>query len=297
MLSSPRFRCAILGCLTFALVFLTAVTEVATAAPGTNVMLVPRRVVFTGRMRSTEVHLINAGLAPVTYRIDLAERRMLPDGHLEEVADLGPDGRSARPLLRYSPRQVTIQPQSSQTVRLLLRKPADLPPGEYRSHLVCRALPPLPPRTAKPADEEATAERRMKFQLTALPSITIPVIVRHGDRLTASVRLTGLELRPGKDAKSSPRLSFQVNREGPISVFGDLSLSFVPKGGGGIRPLAVSRGTAIYRELSSLPEEMSLNLPPGEALGPGRLRLTFLSRPDDDGGGAPVAATAEIELP
>lgn len=292
MSSSPRFA-ALVG-LTLTCLGLAGAPEVETAN-GINVRLVPRRVFFTGRTRSAEVHLINSSPTPVTYRIELAERQMLPNGRLEEIAQPAPDGYSARSFLQYSPRQVTLQPRSTQTVRLLLRKPADLPPGEYRSHLKCRALPPASREgNAVKAEPEA---RRLNVQLIMLPAITIPIIVRHGDGLAAKVRLTGLTLHPGKDRKSPPTLSFQVNREGPISVFGDLSLVFVPKRGGGTRELAARRGIAVYRELEHLDGELALALAPGEILGSGRLRLTFLSRPEDDGRGSPVAAAAELELP
>ena len=38
-------------------------------------------------------------------------------------------------MIRYAPRRVTVPPGGSQQIRILLRRPRDLEPGEYRSHL------------------------------------------------------------------------------------------------------------------------------------------------------------------
>ena len=97
--------------------------------------LFPTRVVMERNQRAAQVELMNRGTAPETYRIALVNRRMTADGDIVVAETPQPDERFADELLRYSPRQVTIPPGQSQVVRILLRKPAELPEGEYRSHL------------------------------------------------------------------------------------------------------------------------------------------------------------------
>jgi fimbrial chaperone protein len=271
-----------------------AVAIASAAGPSGTVLISPKRVVFSGRARSAEVNLANPGETPVTYRIELVERRMLADGQLEPLPEGVTGDRSARALLSYSPHQVTVMPQSSQTVRLLLRKPADLPPGEYRSHLLCRAIPPANSRSGAASDPTA---QQLHIQLFVNPGVAIPVIVRQGADLTTKVRLTDLVLVPGAGPKAPATLTFQIHRDGPISVFGDLSLLYVAKGGTGGRSLAIQKGMAVYAEQASLTRVLRLALLPGETLRTGRLRLAFLSRPEDDGGGPSVAATADLDLP
>ncbi|MEK9951769.1 MAG: molecular chaperone, partial [Curvibacter sp.] len=96
---------------------------------------VPTRIVLAKNPRAAPVELMNTGSEPETYRINLVNRRMGENGEFIAIETPGPGEQFADPLLRYSPRQVTIPPGGSQTVRILLRKPADLPAGEYRSHL------------------------------------------------------------------------------------------------------------------------------------------------------------------
>ena len=104
--------------------------------------ITPHRLVFEGRTRRAEAIVMNNSPNPVTYRIFFKNMRMNEDGKLEEIKEAGPGDRFANKYIRYSPRQITIPASSSQTVRLSVRKPRDLEPGEYLSRLVFAALPP-----------------------------------------------------------------------------------------------------------------------------------------------------------
>ncbi|HVS01036.1 MAG TPA: molecular chaperone [Thermoanaerobaculia bacterium] len=268
---------------TFLIVAL-ALFAAASAAQAGEVTVFPKRVVFGDRMRTAEVTLVNQGDRPLTYRIELIEQRMTPAGTLEAAA---PGERSALALLRYSPRQVTVAPGAPQTIRLLLRKPEDLPPGEYRIHLLCRALPAESAGT----DVESLGENEgLAVRLVPIPAVSIPVLVRHGEGLRGSVHLSGLAFDPGARA-----LSFRLEREGDVSVYGDLTAVFQPADGGPERVVAKTRGMAVYTEIPAIQTRLALD--PGPPLAAGRLLLRFNSRPEDDGGGPAVSAAAEVEIP
>lgn len=273
---------AVLGTVLLIAAFATAP---ASAQAGGS-MIFPKRVVFTGRVRSAEVTLVNPGPLPVTYRVELIDQRMTSTGSLEPPSE--PVERSATGLLRYSPRQVTVLPGTSQIVRLLLRKPADLQEGEYRAHLLCRALPP---EDAVSDIETLKDGKALEVRLIPLPAVSIPVIVRHGEDLRASVLLSGLAL--DSDAAS---LAFRLEREGGASVYGDLIATFQPAGTGPERVVARARGIAVYAEIPAVEQRLVLSTG-GDALAGGRLRLRFTSRPDDDGGGPQLSAEAEIQVP
>jgi len=275
-------------CLILCSLFLLGAVPASVLAARDNALIFPKRVVLGGRTRNAEVTLANQSALPVTYRIELIDQRMTGAGGLEAPPGPEPPVWSAIPLLRYSPRQVTVAPGAFQTVRILLRTPAELAPGEYRAHLLCRALPP--------ADAVSNVEpqgegKGFGVRIVALPAVSIPVIVRQGEDLHAAVHLSGLAF----DA-ATRSLSFRVEREGPISVFGDLTATFEPHGGGPERRVGLSRGMAVYAERAAIEPRLILTAEGTPPAG-GRLRLRFASRPEDDGGGAQVTAEAALEIP
>lgn len=95
-----------------------------------NLMLNPVRIVFENNQRAAQVDLINNGAETATFRIRLVNRRMSETGEFTVVDSAAPGEQFADGLLRYSPRQVVLAPGAGQAVRLMLRKPASLTPGD-----------------------------------------------------------------------------------------------------------------------------------------------------------------------
>jgi hypothetical protein len=161
------------------------------------------------------------------------------DGALQGISSPEPGAPSSEPLVRYSPRQVELAPGESQTVRLMVRKPGDLPPGEYRSHLVLRAVPAVGSSPAAPA---ASGSGSVGFRLIPVYGVSIPVIVRHGET-AASLALDRLELVPPASGEAAS-LGLVLAREGTRSVYGDVVVEWRPRRGspreiGRLRKLAV----------------------------------------------------------
>ena len=48
-------------------------------------------------------------------------------------------------MIVYAPRRVTLAPHEPQSIRIAARPPQGLPDGEYRVHLLFRAIPPATP--------------------------------------------------------------------------------------------------------------------------------------------------------
>ena len=80
----------------------------ATAGVG-DLLVAPTRIVLDGR-KGAEIILNNIGEEPATYRISVEFRRMLPDGTLEDVTELGDADKAARDMIVYNPRRVTLAP-------------------------------------------------------------------------------------------------------------------------------------------------------------------------------------------
>jgi len=142
-------------------------------------MLYPTRIVFAGNQRAAQLELINNGTESATYRISLVNRRMSETGAFSGIDVPLPGEQFAEDMLRYSPRQVTLAPGAGQAVRIMVRKPANLAPGEYRSHMLFAKQPDPEGRTSVESSN-ATATTRSAITLTALVGASIPVIVRHG---------------------------------------------------------------------------------------------------------------------
>ncbi len=193
-------------------------------------------------------------------------------------------------MIRYAPRQVVLEPGVVQTVRLLVRKPRDLAPGEYRSHLLFQAIPPA----AAGADIEALdlKEGEIRVQIRTIFGLTIPVIVRHGD-LSATVTLSNVALKSPESPGSPPVLSLRLNRSGDRSVYGDIVITFKPDGGEDTE-VGVVRGVAVFTPNLTRTLRISLRLPNGVTLRGGRLHVVYRERPDE--GGA-VLAEADIPVP
>lgn len=252
-----------------------------------DLMLHPTRIVFDKNTRAAQVELINNGTKPASYRISLVNRRMLESGKFEP-ADIPAEGeRFADDMLRYSPRQVTLQPGTAQTVRIMLRKPADLLEGEYRSHLLFDKLPDADGSTS--IENQGAQSGQIGVMMNALVGASMPVIVRHGN-VGATVSLAGLALQ--KDARN-PMLSIRFEREGAGSVYGDLSVSFTPRGG---KPQVVAQvaGIAVYTPNRVRQAALPLELPKGMQLAGGTLDVAFRDRPE---AGGKLLAQASLNLP
>jgi hypothetical protein len=207
---------------------------------GSGLLVTPTRLVFEGRKRSAELTLINRSDETATYRIAFREMEMTRKGGLEIVEEEEPPW-SAERLIRYSPRQVTLGPHETQTVRLQLRLPAELADGEYRSHLELRYVPPPSEAAArKPPTEEAG---EFQVRLVPLYGVALPIIVRRGDPV-AEVSLEDVELIAGSDGEPD-QLRLVIRRQGDRSVYGDLSVS-VSGAGEGRREIGRVRGLGVY---------------------------------------------------
>ncbi|MDQ2736173.1 MAG: molecular chaperone [Pseudomonadota bacterium] len=261
--------------------------SMASQAALADLMLFPTRIVFEKNQRAAQVELINQGKTPETYRLSLVNRRMSETGEFTPADPPLPGEQFADSMVRFSPRQVTIAPGGSQTVRMLLRKPADLASGEYRSHL---QIDRVPDPVGSGSIEAAADASRIGVTLTALVGASIPVIVRQGDT-HATLALTQLAVVPAGAEPVS--LAFEIDRSGDRSVYGDLVVTFTPKGGAPIE-VAKAGGVAVYVPNASRKARMPLRLPDGRPLSGGNVQVIFRERAD---AGGKVLAEASVALP
>jgi len=253
--------------------FVGAVLLLFTATACADLMIYPTRLVIDGNQRATKVELINNGSQTAMYRISLVNRRMSETGEFSDIDAPLPGEQFSKDMLRYSPRQITLAPGAGQTVRLMVRKPANLEPGEYRSHLLFSKQPSVQEGRNLIDDKEGVGVR-----ITTLVGVSIPVIVRHG-YTSAQVDLTGLKLSREGDRIVA---DFVLERSGNQSVYGDIIAMFRPSGG---KAQVVGRasGVAVYTPNPSRQASIVTNLESGVTLSGGTLQITYREQAEDSG--------------
>jgi hypothetical protein len=234
---------------------IAAPTAPASAGVG-DLLVAPKRIVLDGR-RGSEIVLNNIGDEPATYRISVEFRRMTPDGSLVDVETPTPQDNQAADMIVYAPRRVTLAPNQPQSIRIAARPPQGLPDGEYRVHLLFRAVPP--PTPIAPSDGEPV--KGLHLQLIPIYGVTIPVIVRLGNlQVQAGIANVELEKKDGK-----PAIELDLSRSGSRSTFGDVRVLKA-----GVKdPIALQTAVAVYTELGS--RHMTIPVDPdykGELTGP-----------------------------
>ena len=216
---------------------LTAAPTPASAGIG-DLLVAPTRLVLDGR-KGAEVILNNIGDEPATYRISVEFRRMTPDGGLVDVPEPTAEDKLAEEMIVYAPRRVTLAPHQPQSIRVSARAPQGLPDGEYRVHLLFRAIPPARPVAAPPAE----APKGLRFALTPVYGVTIPVIARFGNlQAKAGIANVHLENRDGK-----PAVALDLSRSGDRSTFGEVRVFK----SGVKNPIAIQKAVAVYKEVAS----------------------------------------------
>lgn len=226
----PRaLRAALLAPLAFA-----GFANPASAGVG-DLLVAPTRIILNGS-RGTQIILNNIGDDVATYRISLELRRMTADGSLTEVAVPNEAEKAAEAMILYAPRKVTLPPNQPQTITIAARAPAGLADGEYRVHLLFRAIP-APHAVSAPAGPV----KGISFALTPIYGVTIPVIVRLGNlQATAAIANVHLVHDAGKAA-----VALDLSRSGRRSTFGEVRVTKA-----GLKdPIAFQRGVAVYTEL------------------------------------------------
>ena len=211
----------------------------APAAAGVGDLLVaPTRIVLDGG-RGTEIVLNNIGDQPATYRISVEFRRMTADGNLVDVTDPSPQEKAAADMIIYAPRRVTLAPNEPQSIRIAARPPSGLPDGEYRVHLLFRAVPPATPVAAS----DSAQVKGLHLRLIPIYGVTIPVIIRLGNlQATAGISDVKLENKDGK-----PAIGLDLSRSGTRSTFGEV-LVLKP----GVKdPIAVQKAVAVYMDVGT----------------------------------------------
>ncbi len=189
-----------------------------------RLLVSPKRVLFVDRYRSTQIQVGNITDFSMAYEVSIVTMRRGPDGRLYEPELESEEEQSVRKMIRFSPRRAVIQPKTRQIVKLMLRKPQDLPTGEYQTRL---KISPLKGKSAVPASTAKPG--KTKFNMDIFVSVTFPIIIQHGD-LHAQVTPQWLSLHSAQEVPSGLKAEVKLDRTGDCSAFGNVVLYHAPLG-------------------------------------------------------------------
>ena len=244
----------------------------ALPAVSANLNINPKRITFDRLGKAAAVYVFNQGGAGGAFEVQMIDRIMLPNGQIVPLAEattkpeekpVADKLKSAHEMVVTTPRRLNLSGNSGQTIRIRAGSAADVPPGEYRTHLTVTAIPP--------ADIGLTAEQaasqkegQLSFRVNSVLGISIPVIIRVGP-VDVRAAIEGAKIAfelVSSDGKSAPVrtavLTFDLVRQGPNSLFGDVEVRGA-KEKGDKDPMGAVRGVGVYPEIDKRAIKLALN--------------------------------------
>ncbi|RYY68728.1 MAG: molecular chaperone [Chitinophagaceae bacterium] len=235
-----------------------------------DLLITPKRLVFDGTKRAEEINLANIGKDTTTYNISFVQYRMNENGVFIPVSEEDSTMKFASKNLRFFPRTVTLAPNEAQTVKVQLIRASELAPGEYRSHLSFKNVF----NSAALGEEGKPASKDQGISVNIKPvfGISIATIIRVGESsVTGSLSQT--KFVPGT-ASTDPYISFNLNRAGNISLYGDIHVQFVGADNKATE-VALMKGLAVYLPNAYRTVQIPLKKIPGIDYASGKLLIDY----------------------
>ncbi|MCB1556491.1 MAG: hypothetical protein KDJ15_04170, partial [Alphaproteobacteria bacterium] len=254
-----------------------------TPRPSQALLLLESYVFMNERSGSAVMTVKNTEERPLAYRLSWEQVYMTPDrGRQIDRPDVAIENvKAADPYLYMSPRRMVIQPRQMQSIRFMLRREKDLPPGEYRSYIFLQ-----PEKIADLRANNDTSPRILQgqgVQLDMLAGYRLPVFFLNGET-TLDVSFT--DIRAGKNRKGKDALFFTMNRTGTRSAIGKVDV--VCDKGTAEEKLLVRKDVKIFTELNRRDFSAVLEAAPSACK---TITLSFVPhiRDPDYKGGQPMA--------
>ena len=184
-----------------------------TQAANASLLISPTRIMFEPKDRVKQVILVNSSNQTRSYRIGWEERTVTDTGSYTYFPKDAENPFAASPFVRYSPRQVRLEPGARQIVKLMVRRNGMPELPELRSHLRLTALP-LQDETGPDISGQGA-----NLKLNVLTSYSMPVSVRTGD---ADV-IVGIEdIKVSNPTGQKRLITISMNKTGKYSTTGRL---------------------------------------------------------------------------
>ncbi len=226
-----------------ALLFLVLMVEVEWSQAGSKALMInPIRVVFEGRQRTAKVNVANINPVPVRYRMSLVSMHKDEAGGMVATKNINEKDELIKSMIRFSPRQATINPGTRQVVKLMVRKPPDLPEGEYQIRL---QFMPLPEPTDVQTSEDGIDSGKTQFNIDLIVGVTIPILVQHG-KINTEIAPANLVIKKYPQVPSGLAAVITLSRSGDYSAFGDVVVKHFGAAGGSRQVVGKGKGIGVY---------------------------------------------------
>lgn len=186
-----------------------------------RLLITPTRIELNNSNRVQALKLINESNDEVTYRIGYTYQGMNKDGSYTKLNDSEIRKKSdISKMVMYSPRQVTLQPRETQTVRFALRRKEGMK-DEYNAHVLFKEIK----KTSSIPQLRDNSDGDFSIQITPLFNIAIPIFVSDAERRT-KMNVTIGDVVIDKKGKS---VALTLVNLGKYSPYGDVSVELYKK--------------------------------------------------------------------
>lgn len=245
---------------------------------GAVLFIAPSRLVVEPGERVAVVTAANKSKLPRRYDIGLIDQVMHENGITSTVETFD---YSVKRMLRFQPKRFTLQPGESQTVRIMVMRPADLADGDYHSHLLFREVP-LDVKSKEQLEAERKADEESKqavsFSLHALYGVGIPLVVQQG-KIIADMSIDDVRVEAAAEGKER-QIVFDFTRTGNSEAAGKLSAEYVQDGKPPV-PVIETQWIRLYREVEKISKKINLINIPKDARG-GKIVIKLMKSETDD---------------
>jgi hypothetical protein len=187
--------------------------------------------------------MYNKSTVAETCRLRLVHNMFDETGQLTQLDDNVIPENSAKPWIRFSPKNFTADGRTPQTVRFTLRRKANSEPAEYRSYLevYCDKVVDTTPQSQGDINSDAPI-------IGVKPRLVqnVPIVVRTG-QLDAEISFSNMSIK-------GESIFFNVNRTGNRSVYGEIQL--VNKNNDEI--ISYTRNNSLYTETTSSAQKLAV---------------------------------------
>ena len=221
----------------------------------------PLRVEMKPGEDSAVITITNKSDTTRRYKVEMTDQVMNAEG-VVETAETFP--YSSKRMLRFMPRRVVLEAGQRQVVRVMARRPADLPDGDYHTHLLFEEEQPAATASAGVSGTEAA--KGLTFALGTTYGVAIPLMVQHGV-VSSSIALTDARLKQTVEGKPTDVLA-AFHRGGNAEASGMVTVT------SGDTNLVTPRRVRLYREVDDVVITLPLNEAGAAYHGQAVVRLT-----------------------
>lgn len=175
-------------------------------------------------------------------------------------------------MIRFFPREFTVEPGKRQAIRIMARIPPETPDGQYHAHIHFFEDDKKQEENRANAQGQGKATMRVNLAYSALMPVTIGKGVQESTINWINPKIAR-SAKPGVKP-GTYNITMQLTRSGNSQGVAYLDAIYVPPGGESVQ-LGKRRTAYIYREIDKRNYNFDVTLP--EGMSGGNLKLRLLS--------------------